>query len=62
MSWRVRYWLSFACVIAVVMLAAAGADCLLDRGWRKERAACEAKGRFYWRGNCLPSECSVIRP
>jgi hypothetical protein len=28
----------------------------------KDKSACEAQGRFYWRGNCLPKECEVVRP
>lgn len=30
--------------------------------YRRDKAACEERGRFYWRGHCLPSECSVCEP
>jgi hypothetical protein len=26
----------------------------------REKTACEAQDRFYWRGHCLPKECAVI--
>lgn len=28
-----------------------------SRDYRQDKAACEAEGRFYWRGQCLPNEC-----
>lgn len=30
--------------------------------YHRDKTACEAQGRFYWRGNCLPNECRVVRP
>jgi hypothetical protein len=27
--------------------------------YRREKTACEAEGRFYWRGDCLPHECAT---
>ncbi len=30
--------------------------------YHREKTACEAQGRFYWRGACLPIECQEVHP
>ncbi len=55
-----KYWVP---ALAVLVVAFVGLVVGLSwRATRGEQAACEAQGRFYWRGHCLPSECSVVRP
>ncbi len=49
-------------IIFVFFLALVAVIIIMVRSDQPAKQACEQEGRFYWRGHCLPSECSVVHP
>jgi hypothetical protein len=47
--------MAIACIIFAMLI-------ISNSHYELDKNSCESRGRFYWRGHCLPSECSVVRP